>query len=184
MKWADNEVARATKKKAKIGKFNPKGIASPKRLKRESRRRVSFADELVTAVQMRPTTDDEKKNFISSSDEQRAHLDKPMCPAMRQYKREYRRQQCYLRKKMKTSEGGAKNENDWIEVKKTRKMNKLASETVSSVQCSNEFEALKDATISLPCQEESDNDENNELKLEKEEKEEPKKRKKIRRRDD
>ena len=78
----------------------------------------------------------------------------------------------------KTSEGGAKNENDWIEVKKTRKTNKVASKEVSSVQCSNEFEALKDATISLPCQEESDNDENNELKLEKEEKEEPTKRKK------
>ena len=163
MKWADNEVARATKKKAKIGKFNPKGIASPKRLKRESRRRVSFADKIVTSVQMRPTADDKKKHFINSDDEKRARQDKPMCPAMRQYKREYRRQQRYLRKKMKASEGEAKNENNWIEVKKTRKTNKLASEEVSSVQCSNEFEALKDATISLPCQEESDNDEHNEL---------------------
>ena len=38
MKWAGNEVARRTKKKAIMEKFNPKGIASPKRLKRESRR--------------------------------------------------------------------------------------------------------------------------------------------------
>ena len=49
-------------------------------------------------------------------------------------------------------------EHKWIEIEKTRKTNRnnLVSEEPAPVQCSNEYDALKDATISSDTQEESD----------------------------
>ena len=57
------------------------------------------------------------------------------------------------------------NEHKWIEVKKTRKTNRnnLVSEEPAPVQCSNEYEALKNVTINSDPQEEFGNKETDEV---------------------
>ena len=92
MKWAAKEVARNKKPKEQKGKFNPRSIASPQRLKREGQRRVKFADNIVASTQKRPTTDDEKRLFTTKADEERAKRDKYMCLDLLEYKKEYKQQ--------------------------------------------------------------------------------------------
>ena len=165
MKWAGKEVARKNKNEAGERvktQFNPRSIASPKRRKRGSQRRVTFANNIVTSVQMRPTTANEKKLFTTNADEKRARRDQHMCPHVLEYKREYKQQRRNLRRAMKkyqndestiqltSAEQQRVDEHRWIEVKGNRKTNKLVSEEPSPVQCSNEYEALADTTIHSP----------------------------------
>ena len=105
-------MARKTKTKTISRKLNPNCIASPKHLKQESQQGVTFVKNIVTAVQMRPTKDNEKKLFFNNNNKKRALRDINMCPAMLQYEREYRQQRRNLRRVMKKIEGETKNENN------------------------------------------------------------------------
>ena len=78
MKWATKEVARKEKpndnkkplcQQSRKETFNPKSIASPKRLKRETQRRVTFINTIVTSIHVRPIPSDEKTLFTTDADE-------------------------------------------------------------------------------------------------------------------
>ena len=78
------------------------------------------------------------------------------------------------------------NEHKWIKVKKTRKTNRnnLVSEEPAPVQCSNEYEVLKDVTRNSTPQEECGNNEREFLQFSKVTDEvEPKSTRKIRKQD-
>ena len=57
------------------------------------------------------------------------------------------------------------NKDKWIKVTKSRKTSKLVTVEASPVQCSNGYEALAEATIKLPPQQQSDNDERGPMPL-------------------
>ena len=180
MKWAAKEVARNEKpiddqklvqQQSRKGMFNPKGIAKPKRLKRGTQRRVTFAKTLVTSIHMRPTSTDEKKLFNTEADEKRAGRDVVICPDLMEFTREYRQQRQKLREAMKKNHSADNtlqltkaeqqrvNKNKWIKVTKSRKTSKCVTVEASPVQCSNGYEALAEATIKLPPLQQSDNEE-------------------------
>ena len=99
MNWAAKEVARNEKpiedqklvqQQSRKETFNPKGIANPKRLKRGTQRRVTFAKTLVTLIQVRPTSTDKKKLFTTEADKKRARRDVVICPDLMEFTHKYR----------------------------------------------------------------------------------------------
>ena len=109
MKWVGKEVARNRKpeqednesKQSRKETFNPKSIASPRRLKREAQRRVMFTNTIVTSIHVRPTATDEKTFFTTKADKERAQRDRDICPDLMEFTREYSQQRRQLRKAMK-----------------------------------------------------------------------------------
>ena len=81
--------------------FNPKSIASPRRLKRGTQRRVTFTSTIVTSIHVRPTTTNKKSLFTTKDDKERAKRDVFICPDLIEFTRGYRQQQRQLRKAMK-----------------------------------------------------------------------------------
>ena len=69
--------------------------------------------------------------------------------------------------KLTSAEQQRVDEHKWIKIKKTQKTNRnnLVSEKPAPVQCSNDFEALKDATIYSDTQDESDSELKKQLPL-------------------
>ena len=69
--------------------------------------------------------------------------------------------------KLTSAEQQRVDEHKWIKIKKTQKTNRnnLVSEKLAPVQCSNDFEALKDATIYSDTQDESDSELKKQLPL-------------------
>ena len=132
---------------------------------------MKFADNIVASTQKRPTTADEKKLFTTKADKERANRDKYMCLDLLEYKKEYKQQRRQLRRamnkyqkaertiKLTSADRQRVNENKWIEVTKSRKTSNLVTVEAPPVQCSNGYEALAEATIKSPPQQQSDNDE-------------------------
>ena len=189
MKWAAKEVARQEKtndnkrfvwQQSQKETFNPKSIASPRRLKRGTQRRVTFTSTIVTSIHVRPTTTDEKSLFTTEDNEERAKRDVFICPDLIEFTRGYRQQRRQLRKAMKKfhsadstlqltkAEQQRVNEDKWIKVTKSRKTTTLVPAEASPVQCSNGYEALADATIKSPPLQQSDTDEKASVPINKE----------------